>query len=118
MLSKLCFKSSTSRTFSMKEEGVIHMLPISIILPFPLSSKVIFPPSIASRDVNYFIPPVMCLEQSLSKYRNLFFSLVARHTYKRNQVLTLGTQTFLGPVRLVDMVPFGTQTFLILLSFL
>ena len=57
ILSKLCFKPSTSKTFSMKEEGVILILPLLIIFPFPLSSKVTFPPSIVSRDVNYFCCP-------------------------------------------------------------
>ena len=117
MLSKLCFKLSISRTFSMKEEMMIYILSVPMILPFPLLPKVIFFPSIVSRDVNYFISLVMYLEQSLSKYHSLFFSLVARHAYKKDQVFILDIQAFLDLFRLVEEVPLGPQTFLILLNF-
>ena len=118
MLSRLCFKPSTSKIFSIKEDEVIQILPIPMILPLPLSPNVTLPPSITSRDVNCFTSPVMCLEQPLSKYQRCLFSLVARHTCKNDQVFALGTHVILGPFGLVEVVPFGTQTLPKLLEFL
>ena len=96
MLNRLCFKLSTKRIFSIL--GVIYILPIPMMCPLPLSPKVTI--LLDSRVINYFLSCVMSLEQPLSKYHILFFSLAIRHTYKQKSSSDFRYSGYLGSFRI------------------
>ena len=112
MLSKLCFKPLTNKTFSMYLEGVIPMLPIPMIFPLPLSPKVTIPPSLASSVMNCDSSPVMCLEHPLSRYHFLFPSWDARHTCKHRSSFCLRYPSFLGSFQVSQNGSFWNPYFL------
>ena len=85
MLSRLCLSPSTNHTLFIEIEE-LPIIPIPMILPvwFPLNLTV--PPSFMVKVRNKDLSPVMCREQSLSRYQNFCFSLPFRHTCHINNV--------------------------------
>lgn len=101
MLSRLCLRLSTNKTFSIMGESELPISPLPNIFPFELSPKVTNPLSSLVKFMNFEKSPVMCLEQPLSK-NHKFLLVLFFGTYKtRIQTLIFGTHIFLGPCKLV-----------------
>ena len=76
------------------------MLPIPIIHPFLLSSKITILPSFTSRVTNYDLSSVICFEQPLSRYQSLFLPLAVRHNYKKESSRDFRYLSHLGSFRI------------------
>ena len=70
---KIMFQTINNQTISIRDAKLLPIKPCPMILPFPLSSKVMYPYFLLVRKANFDSSSVMCLEQPLSKNNFSFF---------------------------------------------
>ena len=84
MLRRLCFRPSTNSTSLIKKVFLSPIVHLPRILPLLLSPYVTWPSFLRSRLTNLLLSPVMCLEQSLSRY-HIFLLTVKEPCKKQDQ---------------------------------